>query len=186
MIAEPEPARRLAPRPLAAAVGLMVLALVPATASARSTSSLPYPSSGVWTAAVRYLRVDRGLTIREKDESAGYVLFDYADGGKTYHGALELVALTDEDGRASTQISVSLAGLPRRFEGAILDGLAAKVRDERGPPPSASRRPHPPDKDKDEKDRDKDRDKDRGRDAAKPPARPDGDGLPRIPTLPSS
>lgn len=183
MIAGREPFRRRASGRPAQVVALMALALVPATASARSTSSLPYPSSGVWTAAVRYLRVDRGLPIREKDESAGYVLFDYADGGKTYHGALELVGLTDEDGRASTQISVSLAGLPRRFEGAILDGLAVKVREERGPPPGPRHQPHAaaPDKDKEEKDRDKDR----GRDAARPPTRPEGDGLPRIPTLPS-
>jgi hypothetical protein len=162
----------------------MVPALVPVIASARSTASLPYASNGVWTAAVRYLRIDRALPIREKDESAGYVLFDYADGGKTFHGALELVGLTDQDGRASTQISVSLAGLPRRFEGAILEGLAAKVREERGPPPSAPRPPHSaaaPDKEREEKDRDRDH----GRDAAKPPSRPDGDGLPRIPTLPT-
>lgn len=163
-----------------------VLAFGPRIAAARSTSTLPYPSNGVWTAAVRYLRVDRGLPIREKDEPAGYVLFDYADGGKTYHGALELVAITDEDGRSTTQISVSLAGLPKRFEGAILDGLAAKVREERGPPANAPRHPpHAAASEKDQKDRDTDRDRDRGRDAAKPPTKPDGDGLPRIPTLPN-
>src|SRR5437762_14268097 len=102
-----EPTRRQTRRGPSRVVALMVLAFVltfgltfglafgPGIAAARSTSTLPYPSNGVWTAAVRYLRVDRGLPIREKDESAGYVLFDYADGGKTYHGALELLASTD-------------------------------------------------------------------------------------------
>jgi hypothetical protein len=173
------PARRRVSGRLARALVWGVVALGPATASARSTSALPYPSNGVWPAAIRFLRVDRGLPIREKDESAGYVLFDYPEGGKTYRGALELVPLTDEDGRVSTQISVSLTGLPRRFEGALLDGLAAKVREERGSPPGAPRPPPRP------APAGKDQEKERGRDAAKAPTKPDGDGLPRIPTLPS-
>ena len=165
----------------AAGAALLTIMVVQTPASARSTAALPCPSSNVWAAAVRFLRVDRGCPIREKDEAAGYVLFDYAEGGKSYHGALELVPLTDDDGRVSTQVSLSLTGLPKRFEGALLDGLATKVRDERGPAPMPLRRPAR----SEASDKDRPRDKDREHDGAKSPVAPDAGGLPRIPTLPS-
>lgn len=162
-------------------IGALV-ALGPVGAAARSTSTLPYPSTEVWAAAVRFLRVDRGLPIREKDEGAGYVLFDYSDGGKSYKAALELVPFTDDDGRVTTQASLTIAGLPKRYEGALLEGLGAKIRDERGPPPAAKR---PARGDAAEKDRSRDsKEKEREREGAKGSGQPDAGGLPRIPTLP--
>jgi hypothetical protein len=166
---------------IAPALGAVV-AVGPMGAAARSTSTLPYPSGEVWAAAVRFLRVDRGLPIREKDEAAGYVLFDYSEGGKSYKAALELVPFTDEDGRVTTQASLTIAGLPKRYEGALLEGLGAKIRDERGPPPAAKR---PARGDAADKERSRDpKEKDRERDGAKASGPPDAGGLPRIPTLP--
>jgi len=162
-------------------IGALV-ALGSAGATARSTSTLPYPSSEVWAAAVRFLRVDRGLPIREKDEAAGYVLFDYSDGGKSYKAALELVPFTDDDGRMTTQASLTIGGLPKRYEGALLDGLGAKIRDERGPP-AAPKRPARGDAAEKERSRDP-REKDREREGGKGSVQPDAGGLPRIPTLP--
>jgi hypothetical protein len=46
------------------------------------------------------------------------------------------------DGEA-TDVVVSIADLPRRFEGQILDRVAQKLRDERGPPPERRARPAP-------------------------------------------
>lgn len=169
----------------AAVVFGAVIALGPAVATARSTATLSYASSDVWAAAVRFLRVDRSLPIREKDEAAGYVLFDYNDAGKAYKGALELVPFTDEEGRVTTQVSLTIAGLPRRYEGALLEGLAAKIREERGPPPTpavASKRPargEPTEKDRSRESKERERDRD-----GKSAGPPDGGGLPRIPTLP--
>lgn len=129
---------------LAAVAGLA--ALVPLVAGARTVETVPYPPSDVWSTAVRFLRVDRGYPIREKDETAGYVLFDYPERGRTYRGALELVATTDGDGRSATQVVVSLPDLPRHYELTLVDKLAAKMREERGPPAPARRRPpSPPD-----------------------------------------
>ena len=125
----------------------------------------------MWAAAVRYLRVDRGFTIREKDEKAGYVLFEYADSGKTFRGSLELVALTEE-GRPSTAVVITLPELPQRYEMLLLGELGAKVRQERGPAPASQPRPAPTEAAKD-----------RDRDTPKPHGEPDG-GLPRAPTIP--
>jgi len=148
---------------LLAAVGV---GLVPGVAAAKSASGLPYATGDVWAAAVRYLRVDRGFPIREKDEKAGYVLFDYADGGKTFRASLELVALADDDGRASTQVVINVPDLPRRYEMLLLGELGAKVRQERGPAPAPKAKPAPAEPARDRE-----------------PARPDG-GLPRAPTIP--
>lgn len=157
------------------ALGLAAGLMMPATAHARSSVTLPYAASDVWAAAVRFLRVDRNLPVREKDEAAGYVLFDVAESGKTYRASLELVALTDDAGRVSTQATLSIPQLPRRYEGTLLDQLAAKVRDERGPPPPPRRPPQP---------RAEAPEKEKAGDAPKPHLVPDG-GLPRATTLPS-
>ena len=130
---------------------LLLLTVDPATALARSTVILPYAAGDLWSTAVRFVRVDRGYSIREKDETAGYILFDYLDGTRSYRAALELVPTTDTDGRPGTQAVVSISDLPRHYETALLDRLAAKVREERGAPPPIRRRPpvvDPTDRDK--------------------------------------
>lgn len=110
-------------------------------AAARSASVLPYPASDVWSSAVRFIRVDRGYEIREKDESAGYILFDLTEGSRKYKGSLELVRTSDE-GREATRAIFSLPDLPRHYEVLLLDKLALKVREERGtPPPPPPRKP---------------------------------------------
>jgi hypothetical protein len=159
---------------LLALLGGSTLVVAPGVAHAKSASALPYPNGDVWAAAVRFLRVDRGFAIREKDEKAGYVLFDFVEGGKTFHASLELVALTDDDGRASTEAVVSMPDLPRRYELLLLGELGAKVRQEQGPArgpsraPATKARPVEPTKDKD---------------APKTHDEPDA-GLPRAPTIP--
>lgn len=133
---------------LAAGASLTLAALVmmiPAPAQARSLSTVSYPPADVWPAAIRFLRVDRDYAIKEKDESAGYVLFEAVENKRPYRAALELVKTTDGDGRAATQLIVTVADLPRHYELSLLDKLAAKLRDERGPPgPPPPKRPPPP------------------------------------------
>jgi hypothetical protein len=131
---------------LLAGGGLALLAPAPA-AEARSSSLLPYPAADVWPTAVRFLRIDRGATVREKDADSGYVLFDLPEGGKTWKGSLELVRTSDGDGREATRVMVSLPDLPRLYEGVLLDKRAAKVREEHGspaPPPPKKPPPEPP------------------------------------------
>ncbi|HVR62649.1 MAG TPA: hypothetical protein VMU50_12170 [Polyangia bacterium] len=130
-----------------AAATVLAAALVGASpgAQARATSIVPYPAADVWPTAIRFLRVDRDYAIKEKDETAGYVIFDVVENKKTYRGTLELVAATDREGRAGTQLVVTLGELPRHYETALLDKLSVKLRDERGPPPPTSlpKRPAP-------------------------------------------
>jgi hypothetical protein len=114
-------------------IALMVL-LAPAAAQARSTSLVSYPQTEVWPTAIRFLRIDRGATIREKDLDSGYVLFELPEGGKNWKGSLELVRTADPDGRDATRVVVTLPDLPRHFEGVLLDKLAIKLKDEYGSP----------------------------------------------------
>jgi hypothetical protein len=103
----------------------------------RSLDIAPYPITSVWPAAVRFLRVDRGFPVTEKDEAAGYVLFDFTDGPKPCKGSIELIRATDREGRDATRIAISVPDLPRRYEQLLLDKFAAKLRDDQGPPAPA-------------------------------------------------
>jgi hypothetical protein len=111
-----------------------VLLLGVGSAAARSSSVLPYPFEEVWPTTIRYLRIDRGATPREKDPESGYVLFDLPEGGKVYKGSFELVRNTDPEGRDATRVVVTLPDLPRHFESTLLDKLALKVREDYGSP----------------------------------------------------
>ena len=119
--------------PLAAAA-LTLIWFSAAPAYARSSVTVPYAMAEVWPAAIRFLRVDRNYRVREKDEPAGYVLFDLPENKRTYRAALEMVKTTDEEGRVATQLTCTITDLPRRYETTLLDQLAVKVGEERGPP----------------------------------------------------
>jgi hypothetical protein len=141
-------------RLLRSLTALLVLAAswtaAPGAALARSTSVLSYPVADVWPTAVRFVRVDRGYTVKEKEEEAGYILFEMPEGTKTYKASLELIRATDDLGRDATRAAISIPDLPRHFEVMLLDKLAAKVREERGspappPPPRKPQEERPPD-----------------------------------------
>lgn len=132
---------------------LALLLLVLATASpadARTVKIYSYPVDQTWPAALRFLRVDEGCKIVEKDAEAGYVLFELADGGRTYAGSLELARVKDDDGRPSTKGIVNVAQRPTYVEQGLLDRLEAKLRDELGEPPDPPAAPPPPAKGKKE------------------------------------
>ncbi|MGB8297612.1 MAG: hypothetical protein WCG85_19495 [Polyangia bacterium] len=113
-------------------------------AEARSVSTVQYPMADVWPTAVRFLRIDRNCVIREKDETAGYILFDYPEGQKLHKGSLELIRASDGDGRNITRVVATLPDLPHYLEQLLLDKLAAKLRDDHGSPaPAPSRKPEP-------------------------------------------
>jgi hypothetical protein len=127
--------------------GLVVLVLAllawPLAGWARTMQLVPYPIATVWPAAIRFLRVDRGFPVNEKDESAGYVLFDHTDGPKPCKASLELIRFTDAEGRDATRLAISIPELPRRYEQMLLDKLAAKLREDVGPPAPPPHKPEP-------------------------------------------
>jgi hypothetical protein len=114
------------------------------TAEARSVGTVSYPIADVWPSAVRFLRIDRNCAIREKDEAAGYILFDYPEGQKLHKGSLELIRTSDSEGREITRVAASLPDLPRYLEQLLIDKFAAKLREDHGAPaPPPSRKPAP-------------------------------------------
>jgi hypothetical protein len=174
----PHPLPRLGRRRWAAlAGGLVVVAATGALASpSRPTSTtlgtggfdepalatklqhsrvLPYPSEQVWPTAIRYLRVDRGFSVVERDRDAGFILFEFGLGqtastgeaGPKGHGSLELIATADPSGRPAVKLQISTDAGPSYLPHAIADGLAAKLKADHGqpaPPPSAPPSPSPP------------------------------------------
>jgi hypothetical protein len=115
----------------------------PAPSWARTQVVIPYPIASVWPAAVRFMRVDRNFPIHEKDDEAGYILFEHTDGPKPCRASLELIRVTDADGRDATRLAVNIPDLPRRYEQMLLDKLATKVREDHGPPAPPPRKPEP-------------------------------------------
>lgn len=106
---------------------------------------LPYPVDHVWGASIRYLRVDRDYAIVDRDEETGYIVFEIPLGGEVKgRGALEAFSTKDASGRVSTQIQISTEAGPTHLPHTILDGIAKKVRSERGQAPTAPRPPAKP------------------------------------------
>ncbi len=111
-------------------------------ADARSEKSVTWELARVFPTAVRFLRVDEGVTIVEKDAEAGYVLFELSDEGKTFPGALELVSY-ERNGRPAVRIIIRIEDRPEYMEVGMLDRLERKLRDELGPPPRVEAKPAP-------------------------------------------
>src|SRR4051794_27714223 len=98
---------------------LFVLLLLGSTALAKSDRTFHWKADRIFPTSVRFLRVDQHATIVDKDADAGYVVFDFADDGKTYHGSLEVVKVTDSD----TKVIIELEDRPPWMESAMLDKL---------------------------------------------------------------
>lgn len=109
---------------------------------------LPYPVDLAWPTAIRYLRVDRGFEIADRDQDAGYILFEFEHGERKGRGSLELFATKDAAGRSASHVQVSTNLGPMHLPQAIVDGLSTKLKRERGqPPPPPPREPSEPPKD---------------------------------------
>ena len=114
----------------------------PAPASAKTDKTVAYPAARVFPAAVRFLRVDERLTIVEKDADAGYVMFELKEEGKTFPGALELVAV-ESAGRPAVRLVLRIEDRPSYVEIAMLERLERKLRAELGSEPRPAPRPEP-------------------------------------------
>ena len=140
--ARPRP--RAATRGLAAATVVLILALFSGRAEAKAERVTYHPFDRVWPTAIRFLRVDRGFTILEKDAEAGYVLFAVKEENKEFRGALELVRIKDDSGRPALRLLLRIEDRPTYVEIAVLDKLERKLRDEYGEPPPYVPKPAKP------------------------------------------
>jgi hypothetical protein len=112
----------------------LLLALAPQPAAASTKKEASYAFDKAWPAAVRFLRIDEGLSIVEKDRDTGYVLFELSEEQKTFRGALEMVQIVDPDGRPSVRLVLRIEDRPAYMEKGILERMVRKFRTELGPP----------------------------------------------------
>jgi hypothetical protein len=137
--------------------------LAASDAQAKSTRKVSHAYDRVWPTAVRFLRIDEGLKIVEKDADTGYVLFELADEGKRFTGSVEVIRRQDESERDAVELVVRIKDRPSYMEHAILDRMLLKIREELGRPKPPSRKKAPPKK---EESKDGDKPKDEAASAA--------------------
>lgn len=130
-----------------APLSLLSLLISGAPALAKSQVEVGWPLPEVFSTTVRFVRVDRGCKVTDRDEAAGYVLFECTDasakGPVIKRGTVELFR-AESRGRDLVRIQVVLPDDPRYLELRFLELLERKLRDERGsPPPSKSPAPPP-------------------------------------------
>jgi hypothetical protein len=123
-------------------VALTCLALIMPSpvAHARVDASPGYSKAQTYSGALRYVRVDLGYEVVEKDPDAAYLIFKYvpSGGGKAsiVTGTLEVV-----DTGGSVRLFVSLPRMPEYHERVFRDGLLKKLREEYGAPPPLPKKP---------------------------------------------
>jgi hypothetical protein len=99
-----------------------------------------YSKTQTYNGALRYLRVDLGYEILEKDVEAGYILFRFepSRNQSPKNGSLEVIETKDR-----VKVVISLPQLPSYHETSLRDGLLKKLRTELGEPPKKKKDPPP-------------------------------------------
>jgi hypothetical protein len=105
---------------------LFLLCGLGGTAWGKSTRDFDYTAEQVWPTLLRYLRVDEKVKITDKDQGAGFVLFELTEKDKTFSGSVEVVKI----GEKSTRVILKIADRPSYVEEVMLDHLAVKLKDE--------------------------------------------------------
>jgi hypothetical protein len=125
---------------LALVLGAVLFA---AAAAARVDADSEYTKAQTYSGALRYLRVDLGFEVTEKDPEAAYLVFRYQAPGQSTKdetfGTIEVVDAGDH-----VRVFVRIPRMPEYHEVVLRDGLLRKLRDEYGPP--QPHKPEPPPK----------------------------------------
>jgi hypothetical protein len=126
--------------PRFALVCLAALAVSAGRVEARAQGEWPWAVAETFSTAVRFVRIDKGCKIVDKDPEAAFVAFECSDDGKVKRGSIELIK-SGSGVRAQITLGDDTHGMELRW----LELLERKLRDERGtptPPPSPA--PPPP------------------------------------------
>jgi hypothetical protein len=110
-------------------------------AAAKSGYESAYGFERTWNCGMRLVRVDLGLKVTEKDESNGFLLFDYQSpesGARTVPGSMEFIR-AQHDG--TVRVVVQIPQMPGYHEQVLVDHLARKLRNEYGDPPKKTPAP---------------------------------------------
>jgi hypothetical protein len=100
------------------------------TVSARADADTYCSLSQAFGAALRYLRVDLGFEVTEKDPEAAYLLFKYrvpGDPKREVAGSIELVKIDKK-----VRIFVKIPQMPQLHEQLLRDGLLRKLAQDYG------------------------------------------------------
>jgi hypothetical protein len=126
------------------AFGLPAL-IAPSVVAARASSALPYPLPETFSTAVRFIRVDRGCQVTDKDPDAAFVTFTCEEeGSSSRRGSLELYP-TDANGQPAVRVQVTLGDESHGTELRFLELLERKLKEERGTPvPVPGKKPKAP------------------------------------------
>jgi predicted dithiol-disulfide oxidoreductase (DUF899 family) len=128
---------------LTALIAVAAVAIPESPASAKSAYDSAYGFDRTWNAGLRLVRVDLGLKVTEKDDSNGYLLFDYKSpesGQKAVPGSMEFIK--GKDGQV--RVVVQIAQMPGYHEQVLVDSLSRKLRNEYGDPPKKPPQPSAP------------------------------------------
>lgn len=127
-------------RSVFARVPLLAIALAAMPAAARVDGSSGYSKAQTYSGALRYVRVDLGYEVVEKDPDAAYLIFKYTMPGGSKNnavtGTLEVV-----EAQGGVRLFVSLPRMPEYHERIFRDGLLKKLKEEYGAPPPAAKKP---------------------------------------------
>lgn len=103
---------------------------------ARAQAELPYTLDEAFSTAVRFVRIDKGCKLVDKDAEAAFVTFECNDDGRTKRGSIELFKV-GTGVRAQITLGDDTHGMELRW----LELYERKLRDEQGtpvpPPPPA-------------------------------------------------
>jgi len=113
--------------------------LASSPASARAEADSQYSKEQTYSGALRYLRVDLGYEIVEKDADAAYLIFRYLPPGETKRFASGTVEVIET--RDTVRLFVQLPQMPEYHERVLRDGLLKKLRTEYGAAPAKSKKP---------------------------------------------
>lgn len=121
--------------------GVLIVAglLFAQSATARVGGDSEYSKAQTYSGALRYLRVDLGYEVVERDPDAAYLIFRYQPPGQNKSNATGTVEIVDTDGHV--KLFVQIPSMPEYHERVLRDGLVRKLHDEYGVPP---RKPAPP------------------------------------------
>ena len=124
-------------------VALGLILTVSAGATAKTERELGYRYPVVWKTAIRFVRVDLGSPLLEKDKDAGYLLFEYKDGGRTNSGSIELFEIL-KNGRQMVKVRLKIPSQPSYVEGVLVDKFVRKLKEEFGREPFIELPKEPP------------------------------------------
>jgi len=120
-----------------------VLLVLGSVAHAKRSKTVSYSYDQVFPAAVRFLRIDEGVKIVERDTEAGYIVFELTDDGTTFEGYFEIARVHDTDGRKAARLIVRINDRPEYMEQGLIDRFGIKLRSELGapvPPPPVKKK----------------------------------------------